>query len=145
MDSVNGPLPRARILVVDDTPALLDTVREYLESEGFQVVTCLQSRDALPLARGFEPDAIMLDIVMPEMSGWDVLALLGADPRLKRIPVIICTAFVAQALGRLEDLRGPEASRQIGLLPKPFDLDELIEVVQSVTGTELTSRAGVRE
>ena len=133
---VNGHVPppgRGVVLVVDDTPSLLDLVREVLEEDGYRVVTCLQSRDALTLARACQPDAVMLDIVMPEVSGWDVLAELRADEQFTRTPVIICTAYVAEALGRLAEIQGAGRDRHVGFLPKPFDVEELLEVVGSVT------------
>jgi CheY-like chemotaxis protein len=125
-----------KILVVDDTPTLLDAVRACLEGEGYQVATCLESSQAVRLAREQRPDVIMLDVVMPEVSGWEVLSELRADPTLAGTPVIVCTAFVAEALGRMVELdRGP--GQHLGLLPKPFDLEELIEVVDSVTTATL--------
>ncbi len=133
-----GPFPPNRqakpptILVVDDSPDLLDLVRESLEDEGYVVVTCLQSREALRLAHETSPDAIMLDVVMPELSGWELLAQVRADPAFGSTPVIICTGYVDEALGRLAELQGPRRDRHLGLLPKPFDTDELIEVVASV-------------
>ncbi len=135
--AVSAARPRT-ILVVDDTPALLDVVRKCLEGEGYRVITCLESRHACRLAHEERPDVIMLDVVMPEVSGWDVLASLRADPTLSRIPVIVCTAYVAEALGRMVELRsGPD--QQLGLLPKPFDIEELIEVVASVASAALSS------
>jgi CheY-like chemotaxis protein len=126
-----------RILVVDDTPALMDVVRKCLEQEGYRVRTCLESRNAVQIARDERPDLIMLDVVMPEVSGWDVLAALRLDPAFQKTPVIVCTAYVAEALGRLEELKGPD--QHLGLLPKPFELEELIEVVASVTSAALSS------
>jgi CheY-like chemotaxis protein len=126
-----------RILVVDDTPALIDVVRKCLEQEGYRVRTCLESRDAVQIARDDRPDLIMLDVVMPEVSGWEVLAALREDPAFQKTPVIVCTAYVAEALGRLEELKGPD--QHLGLLPKPFELEELIEVVASVTTAALSS------
>jgi two-component system alkaline phosphatase synthesis response regulator PhoP len=131
--NVNAP----RILVVDDTPALLDVVRKCLEEEGYRVRTCLESRYAVELARSDKPDVIMLDVVMPEVSGWEVLALLREDPAFARTPVIVCTAYVSEALGRLAELKGPD--QHLGLLPKPFELEELLEVVASVTSAALSS------
>ena len=128
---------QASILVVDDTPALLDVVRVALEAEGYRVVTCLESREAVRLAFEERPDVIMLDVVMPEVSGWEVLAQLRSDPGFARTPVIVCTAYVAEALGRLAELRGPD--QHLGLLPKPFELEELLEVVASVTAAALSS------
>ena len=135
-----GPYVRpnaARILVVDDTPTLLDVVRSALEGEGYRVSTCLEGREAVRLARAQRPDLIMLDVVMPEVSGWEVLAQLRADPEFGRTPVIVCTAYVVEALGRLAELKGPD--QHLGLLPKPFELEELLEVVGSVTAAALSS------
>jgi CheY-like chemotaxis protein len=126
-----------RILIVDDTPALIDVVRKCLEQEGYHVRTCLESRRAVQIARDDPPDLIMLDVVMPEVSGWEVLAALRQDPAFQKTPVIVCTAYVAEALGRLEELKGPD--QHLGLLPKPFELEELIEVVASVTSAALSS------
>jgi two-component system phosphate regulon response regulator PhoB len=126
-----------RILVVDDAPALLDVVRACLESEGYQVRTCLESRHAVRMAREEPPDVIILDVVMPEVSGWQVLAELRADPALRRTPVIVCTAYVGEAIGRLSELKGPD--QHLGLLPKPFDVEELLEVADSISRAALSS------
>ena len=137
MGAENGVTVTAapRIMVVDDTPALIDVIRKCLEDEGYLVRTCLESRNAVRMARETRPDVIMLDVVMPEVSGWEVLAALRMDPGFKRTPVIVCTAYVAEALGRLAELKGPD--QHLGLLPKPFELEELIEVVASVTAAAL--------
>src|SRR5436189_6290036 len=124
-----------RILVVDDTLALLDVIRKSLQDEGYEVRTCLESRYAVEMAQEWRPDVIMLDVVMPEVSGWEVLALLRADASFARTPVIVCTAYVAEAMGRLAELKGPD--QHLGLLPKPFELEELIQVVESVTNAAL--------
>ena len=126
-----------RILVVDDTPALLDIVRRTLEGEGYVVSTCLESRYAVEMAQAFGPDVVMLDVVMPEVSGWEVLAQLRADARFAKTPVIVCTAYVEIAMGRLAELKGPD--QHLGLLPKPFELEELLEVVESVSSAALSS------
>jgi CheY-like chemotaxis protein len=126
-----------RLLIVDDTPALLDIIRKSLQDEGYSVRTCLESRYAVEMAQEWRPDVIMLDVVMPEVSGWEVLAQLRADSWFARTPVIVCTAYVAEAMGRLAELKGPD--QHLGLLPKPFELEELIEVVGSVTSAMTTT------
>jgi CheY-like chemotaxis protein len=95
------------------------------------------ARNAVRMAREDRPDVIMLDVVMPEVSGWEVLAELRQDPAFVGTPVIVCTAYVAEAMGRLAELKGPD--QHLGLLPKPFDLEELIEVVGSVTAATLST------
>jgi two-component system sensor histidine kinase ChiS len=90
------------------------------------------------MAHEDHPDVIMLDVVMPEVSGWEVLTQLRADPSFLRTPVIVCTAYVSEAMGRLEELKGSD-QQHLGLLPKPFEIEELIEVVASVTHAALSS------
>lgn len=123
----------AKVLIVDDTPIVLDVVRELLEANGYEVATCLLSREALAMARRFGPDLVMLDIVMPELSGWDLFALLRADPAFARVPIVVCTAWAEEAAGRMRELRAPH----LWLLPKPFDADDLIDTV-----TEALEAAG---
>jgi CheY-like chemotaxis protein len=125
---------RATIMVVDDTLPLLDLVRDLLSAEGYEVATCLMAREAYPMARRIRPDVILLDIVMPEVSGWDVLGLLRRDPRLSSVPIVICTAWAEQAAAHLEEIREPH----LWLLPKPFDAEDLIATVEEAL--ELASR-----
>lgn len=134
---------RRTILVVDDTPAMLDLARDCLEDAGYRVLTCLLSRDALAIARRERPDVVMLDVVMPEVSGWTVLERMRADPQLAATPVIICTAYIAEALGRLSELQGQARDRHLGFLPKPFDVEELLEVVDSITGRDDARHAAI--
>ena len=115
----------ATILVVDDTLSLLDLIRDLLSGEGHDVTTCLLAREAYPLALRLRPDIVMLDIVMPEVSGWEVLDRIRRDPRLARTPIVICTAWAEQAAARMRELRQPH----LWLLPKPFDADELIDTI----------------
>lgn len=135
--------PQRTILVVDDTPAMLDLARECLEESGYRVLTCLLSHDALAIAQREHPDVVMLDVVMPEVSGWTVLERMRADPSLFATPVIICTAYIAEALGRLSELQGPNGDRHLGFLPKPFDVEELLEVVDSITGRDDARHAAI--
>src|SRR5260370_34626246 len=111
------------ILVVDDRPALLDVMRRCLEEEGYHVRTCLESRNAVRMAQENRPDVIMLDVVMPEVSGCEVLASLRTDPSFGTTPVIVRIADVAEAIGSIEELKGPD--QPLGLLPQPFEMEEL--------------------
>lgn len=113
------------ILVVDDTLSLLDLIRDVLEPEGYAVSTCLLARQAYPMARRLRPDLVILDIVMPEVSGWDVLDRLRKDPLLESAPIVICTAWAEQAAAQMQELKEP----RLWLLPKPFDPEELLDTV----------------
>jgi CheY-like chemotaxis protein len=115
----------ATILVVDDTLSLLDLIRDVLGPEGYSVSTCLLAREAYALARRLRPDLIILDIVMPEVSGWDVLDRIRRDSLLEMVPIVICTAWAEQAAARMRELTAPH----LWLLPKPFDPEDLVETV----------------
>jgi two-component system alkaline phosphatase synthesis response regulator PhoP len=114
-----------RILIVDDEPAMVRGLEDNLRFEGYQTLSARNGRDGLALALQEGPDLILLDVMMPEMSGWDVLRALarkGLD-----VPVIMLTA------------RGEEMDRVLGLelgaddyIPKPFALRELLARVRAV-------------
>ena len=80
-----------RVLVIDDDPNARDMLRRFLGREGYDVVTAHDGREGLELARATRPTLITLDVMMPGMDGWSVLAELKADPALADIPVIMVT------------------------------------------------------
>lgn len=113
-----------KILVVDDELTLLNTVRAYLEQEGFSVQIASDGRSALQLFRNFQPDLVVLDIMLPEIDGLEVLRQLRQS---SDVYVIMLTAKV------------DEADKVIGLglgaddyVTKPFDLRELLARIKSV-------------
>ncbi|WP_448593340.1 response regulator [Thermoflexus hugenholtzii] len=132
-------LPRARpllageprpgrpvILCIDDDPGVITLYRRYLEKHGFEVVGLTDPREALETARRLRPDAITLDIMMPQKDGWTVLQELKADPQTRAIPVIICS--ILDERGRGFSLGAAE------YLVKPFTEEELLEAIQRVDG-----------
>jgi two-component system alkaline phosphatase synthesis response regulator PhoP len=114
-----------RILIVDDEPAMIRGLEDNLRFEGYQTLSATNGREGLALALREGPDLILLDVMMPELSGWDVLRALvkqGFD-----LPVIMLTA------------RGEEVDRVRGLelgaddyITKPFALRELLARVRAV-------------
>jgi adenylate cyclase len=113
------------ILVVDDDRTVREVVRRYLEREGFMVAEADGGREGLRLARELNPTAITLDITMPDLDGWTVLAAIKGDPTLASIPVILLTIHDEKnrgfALGASE------------YLVKPIDRDILIHVLQRIS------------
>jgi DNA-binding response OmpR family regulator len=119
------PAPNATILVVDDEPNIVELVRLYLRSEGFQVESARDGREALEKAAAIHPSLIVLDVMMPDIDGWEVTRRLReADGR---IPIIMLTA------------KGDDADKIVGLdmgaddyLAKPFNPRELVSRVKAV-------------
>ncbi len=87
------------VLVVDDDPGQRELLSRFLEREGFAVRTAPDGRTCLDLAREVHPHAILLDVMMPQMDGWSVLASLKAEPGLARIPVVMVTFVNEPGLG----------------------------------------------
>ena len=110
------------ILVVDDDPAARDLMQRYLDKEGLRVVTAANGPEGLRLARQLRPCAITLDVLMPGMDGWDVLAALKNDPGTADIPVIMLTIADDRGLGY--------ALGAAEYLTKPVDRDRLAEVLR---------------
>jgi len=119
------PVKGSLILVIDDDQVVCDVLARYLEREGFVVRIATGGREGLELAREFHPAAITLDIHMPDLDGWTVLAALKGDPQLADIPVVLVT---------IEDNR----SRGYSLgateyMTKPIDRERLISLLQGIS------------
>jgi len=113
-----------KILVVDDEKKIVDILKAYLERDGYQVIAAYDGRSALELARSNSPDLIILDLMLPEVSGWDVCRELRKE---SDVPVIMLTA------------RDDTTDKIIGLelgaddyVTKPFDPKEIISRVRAV-------------
>jgi len=83
----------AKILLVDDDPDFVEATKAVLESKPYQVITALSGEEGLKKAREEKPDLVLLDIIMPEVDGFQVCQQLKKDPQLSQIPVIMITSF----------------------------------------------------
>ncbi len=117
-------MPAKKILVVDDEKKIVDIVKAYLEKEGYQVVVAYDGISALELAKSQSPDLIVLDLMLPEMSGWDVCRQLRKN---SDIPIIMLTA------------RDEVPDKIVGLelgaddyVTKPFSPNELVSRTRAV-------------
>ena len=120
---------KKRILVVDDEVALTRIIKLNLERTGsYEVRTENMGRMAIPAAKEFKPDLIFLDVMMPDMSGDDVAALLKEDPVFSNIPFIFMTAIVTK-----EETQSKETDIGGNLfLAKPVKTEELIATIERV-------------
>jgi len=87
---------KKRVLVVDDEPDFVAVVKRNLEEEGFEVDEAYDGDEGLKRVRANPPDAIVLDVMMPEKDGYAVCAELKADPQYADIPVVLLTAVASQ-------------------------------------------------
>jgi DNA-binding response OmpR family regulator len=120
-------VPSQVILVVDDEAKISQIVMAYLQRDGYRVLRAENGRVALDLARAELPDLVILDLMLPEVSGWDVCRGLRRDPKTAELPIIMLTA------------RDEVADRIVGLelgaddyVVKPFDPKELVARVHAV-------------
>jgi len=114
-----GPGP---VLVIDDDPTVRDLMRRILGREGLEVLTARDGEEGLRLAREARPAAITLDVMMPGLDGWAVLAALKADPELAEIPVVLLTVVDDQARGY--------ALGASDYVSKPVDRERLLAVLR---------------
>jgi DNA-binding response OmpR family regulator len=112
------------ILVADDKANIRNLVREYLEAEGFRVVIAANGREALYAARAEKPDLILLDIMMPEMSGYDFLKTYRKE---RETPVILLTAKLEET----DKVLGLELGAD-DYVTKPFGMKELVARIHAV-------------
>ena len=120
-------MEKKKILVVDDEPDVTDLVAYHLKAKGFHVETLNDATASIAKARGYGPDLVILDIMMPHLSGIQVCRILRADPKLARVPIIFLTAK-AEPHDRIEGLE----SGADDYLSKPFSPKELVLRVESI-------------
>ncbi len=80
------------ILVVDDEPDTAEMLAEMMRLSGFQALTSFDGCQAMRLLESYHPDAVLLDVMMPDLCGLDVLRLIRSDPHMQALPVIILSA-----------------------------------------------------
>ncbi|MFN0066357.1 MAG: response regulator [Limisphaerales bacterium] len=114
------------VLVVDDDPTVRELMQRFLEREGFSVITAASGLEGLARARDAHPAAITLDVVMPDVDGWTVLAALKGDPTLADIPVILATIVD-------EKQRGYSLGAT-DYLVKPVDRERLLAILRERCG-----------
>jgi len=115
------------VLVVEDTLSELELISTYLRESGYNVILATDAKDALNKALNQKPDAIVTDVVMPGMSGFELCRKLKTNPATGKTPIIICSS------------KGQEIDRFWGIkqgadvyVTKPFTREQLIRAIKSV-------------
>ena len=115
-----------KVLVVDDDPVVIRLVKEILKNLGYQVETAKDGIDAMVLVKQERPDLIVLDIMMPELNGYDVLRTLKFTDEFKDIPVLLLTSREQELDRRIGEMMG------IDYLQKPVNREAFIERIQKI-------------
>jgi PAS domain S-box-containing protein len=113
--------PAGKVLVIDDDPTARQLLGRMLQKEGFLVIEAASGEEGLALARAERPDIITLDVLMPGLDGWGVLAALKRDPTLASIPVVMATITDDRQLGF--------SLGAVDYLSKPIDRADLREIL----------------
>lgn len=127
--------PRATILVVDDEPGIRQIVQLRLEFNGYDVLTAENGDQALERARAAQPDLILLDVLMPGRSGYDVCRQLKADPATKHIPVVFVTVC------RQDDIPPDTGVGAEAYVSKPFEAQQLLHTIETMLAGARARRA----
>ncbi len=115
--------PKCTVLVIDDDEGIRTALAEVLELFGYQVAVAADGQDGVELLEvGLEPNAIVLDLMMPRMDGWAFLSHIRGDPKFQDLPVVVTSAVAAQS---------PEGAD--ACLQKPFDVGQLDREVARLT------------
>jgi two-component system, OmpR family, response regulator VicR len=117
-----------RVVYVEDEQEMIDLVRIILARKGYEVIGANGGREGLVKIRQFLPDLVLLDLMMPDMDGWDVYQQMKADAKTRDIPVIIITAK-AQSIDKVLGLHIAKVDDYIA---KPFSPHELVDSVDKI-------------
>jgi signal transduction histidine kinase/CheY-like chemotaxis protein len=121
-DADGNPPSTDFVLVIDDDATARELISDHLKAEGFSVVTAVGGLEGLKFAKELRPTAITLDVMMPDLDGWSVLAALRQDPELAEIPVIMITI--------VDEHRRGIALGAAGYLTKPIDRERLHRLIR---------------
>jgi two-component system alkaline phosphatase synthesis response regulator PhoP len=125
------------VLIADDNPQILELLEAYLEPLAVRVLTAKDGQATLEAVERQQPDLILLDIMMPKRSGFEVCRLLKRDPRYRELPIIMVTA-----LNELADMERARESGADCFLSKPVNKRELLERVRELLRLEKPESPG---
>lgn len=114
------------VMIVDDEELTRGLINDVLTNEGFNVISAQNGKECLEILKRQKIDIILLDIMMPEMNGWDTAALIKTNKILQKIPIIFLTA------------KNDKASKEFGkyasekYIEKPFEIENVLDLVKKI-------------
>jgi DNA-binding response OmpR family regulator len=118
------------VVCIEDEPEMVDLIKLILGRKGFELTGAMGGREGLEVIRRVKPDLVLLDLMMPDIDGWEVYQQMKADEELKHIPVIVVTAK-AQSIDKV---LGLHIAKVDDYVTKPFGPQELLQSVEKVLG-----------
>jgi len=122
-----------KVVCIEDEPEMIELIRLILGRKNFELIGAVGGRDGLGTVRKVKPDLVLLDLMMPDMDGWEVYQQMKADAELNDIPVIVVTAK-AQSIDKV---LGLHIAKVEDYVTKPFGPKELLDSVRKVLGIEI--------
>jgi two-component system, OmpR family, response regulator VicR len=122
-----------RIICIEDEPEMIDLIQLILNRRGFKVIGAAGGKEGLQMVRDLHPDLVLLDLMMPDMDGWEVYQQMKADETARGIPVIIVTAKAQN----IDKVLGLHIAKVDDYIAKPFSPQELIDSVEKIFGSKL--------
>lgn len=120
--------PNRRILCIEDESEMIDLIRIILSRKGFEVEGASGGEEGLKKIHAQKPDLVLLDLMMPDMDGWEVYQQMKADEKTRGIPVIVVTAK-AQSIDKV---LGLQIAKVDDYIAKPFSPEDLLSSVERV-------------
>ncbi len=127
-------MAKKRIFIADDQSEVLSLLKDFLTSNNFDVMTCKESKNVLRLIRSFKPHLILLDLLMPDLGGFEVCEILNNEPETRGIPIIVISG-----LSDPLDIKKAYKLGVVDYLVKPFSMDSMLKKInQSIANKEKT-------
>lgn len=126
------------VLLVDDDAAIRTSVKDLLETEGFRVLTAGNGQEAWDVLQVETPHCILLDLMMPVMSGGDLLAAMRKDRRFRSVHVVILSAWLSSRATQIA------RSEHVHVLSKPIDSVALLKMVRKCTAGRVSPPSGTK-
>ncbi len=125
-------MAKKKIFIADDQEDILSLLKEFLTNHDFEVMILKEPKNILSAVISFKPDLILLDLLMPDLGGFEICEILNKNLETREIPIIIITGF-----GNLADVKKAYSLGAVGYFVKPFSLEDLFaKITKTITNKE---------
>ncbi len=128
-------MPIKKILIVDDEPAIVDILSARLKAAGFEICTAADGLEAVAKVKSEKPNLIIMDVLMPKMTGFEAMKKIRENPESRGIPAIVISARGSMK-DYFNDITGVE------FLPKPYEPKDLVHRIELLLGTKTVADGG---